>query len=124
MSTLRRFLAPIAALLALVVAVQTTDLVTCADEVAAAEYAGDTHLDAPGAQGAHAVPVPGDSHEEGEHEHDGGAFADCLCHVVFAPTGVVPAVGVRPVGGPGEFAAFVAAPPEVEPLGLEHVPLA
>ena len=123
MSTLRRILPAFAALLAVLVVVQTTDLVACADEARAAEH-GETHTDAPLAQGGHDVPAPGDSHDDGEHEHEEGTFADCLCHVVFTPTGVVPTVGVRPASEPAEFAAFVAAPPEVEPLGLDHVPLA
>ena len=124
MSTLRRILPAFAALLAVLVVLQTTDLVACADEAVAAEYVGGTHSDAPVAQGGHDVPAPGDSHDDGEHEHEEGTFADCLCHVVFTPTGVVPTVGVRPASEPAEFAAFVAAPPEVEPLGLDHVPLA
>lgn len=99
------------------------DLVACADEAVAAEH-GETHTDAPLTQGAHDVPAPGDSHEEHDGDHEEGTFADCLCHVVFTPTGVVPDVGVRPASAPAEFAAFVVAPPVVEPLGFDHVPLA
>jgi hypothetical protein len=123
MSTLRRILPAFAALLAVLVVVQTTDLLACADEAVAAEYTGGTHTDALAA-GGHPVPAPGDSHDDEEHGHDESTFADCLCHVVFTPTGVVPDAGVRPSSEPAEFAAFVAAPPEVEPLGLDHVPLA
>ena len=125
MSTLRRLVPSLAALLAVLVVVQTTDLVACADEARAAEH-GQTHTDAPLARGAHDVPAPGDSHDDGDHDdHDDheGTFADCLCHVVFAPTAVVPGVGVRPASEPARFAFVVAAPPEVEPLGLDHVPL-
>ncbi|OZC01243.1 hypothetical protein [Rubricoccus marinus] len=123
MTTLRRLLPSLAALLAVLVVVQTTDLVACADEALAAET-GETHTDARLAQGGHDVPAPGDSHDEGEHEHEEGTFADCLCHVVFTPTGIVPAAGVRPASEPTEFAYVADAPPEVEPLGLDHVPLA
>ena len=127
MSTLRLFLAPIAALLAVLVIVQTTDLVACADEAAVAEHAGETHTDAL-ASGGHPVPAPGESHQDGGHDHDGpsegAAFADCLCHVVFTPTTAVPAVGSRPASWPAVFAYVGKAPPEVEPLGFEHVPLA
>ena len=123
MTTLRRALPTLAALLAVLVVVQTTDLVACADEALAAET-GEMHTDAPLAQGGHDVPAPGDSHDEGEHEHEEGTFADCLCHVVFTPTGIVPDAGVRPASEPTEFAYVADAPPEVEPLGLDHVPLA
>ena len=120
MSTLRRLLPSLAALLAVLVVVQTTDLVACADEAVAAE-SSETHTDVL-ASGGHPVPSPGDSHDD-EHQHEEGTFADCLCHVVFAPTAVLPEVGARPASAPARFAFVVAAPPEVEPLGLDHVPL-
>jgi len=122
MTTLRLLLPSLAALLAVLVVVQTTDLVACADEALAAET-GETHTDARVAQGGHDVPAPGDRHDEGEHEHEEGTFADCLCHVVFAPTTIVPAVGVRPASAPAEFAYVANGLPEVEPKGLDHVPL-
>ena len=122
MSTLRRLLPTLAALLAVLVVVQTTDLVACADEAQAAEH-GQTHTDAPLAQGGHDVPAPGDSHDDGEHEDHEGTFADCLCHVVFAPTAVLPEVGARPAPEPAPFAYVADGVPEVEPLGLDHVPL-
>ena len=127
MSTFRLLLAPIAALLAVLVLVQTTDIAPCADEVAVAEHVGGTHTDVL-ASGGHPVSAPGSTHGDGEHEHDGapdgGGFADCLCHVVFTPTTAVPAVGVRPAAAPAAFVYVASAPPEVEPLGLDHVPLA
>ena len=121
MSTLRRLLPSLAALLAVLVVVQTTDLVACADEAVAAG-SSETHTDVL-ANGGHPVPMPGDSHDDGEHEHEEGTFADCLCHVVFAPTTIVPAVGVRPASAPAEFAYAADGVPEVEPMGLDHVPL-
>ena len=122
MNTLRRFLPTLAALLAVLVVLQTTDLVACADEAVAAEH-GETHTDAQLAQGAHDVPGPGDSPDD-SGKHEDGTFADCLCHVVFAPTAVAPTVGSRPAGASVDLAFVADAPPEVEPQGPEHVPLA
>ena len=122
MSTLRRLVPSFAALLAVLVVVQTTDLIACADEALAAEH-DETHVDGALAQGAHGVPAPGDSHGDDEHEDHEGTFADCLCHVVFAPTAVVPEVGARPTTEGAPPAAPADALPEVEPLGLDHVPL-
>ena len=102
MARLRRSLA---VLLAVLVVVQTTGLVACADEATAAEH-GETHTDAHASSG-HPVFAPGDSHDDSEHEDHEGTFADCLCHVVFAPTCVVPDAGVRPAS---EAAAFVYVP--------------
>ena len=123
MARLRRSLSALAALLAVLVVVQTTDLVACADEATATEHADGSHAD-PTAQGGHPAPAPGDSHDDGEHGHDDGSAADCLCHVVFAPTTVVPDAGADRALEPARFATYVATPPEVEPLGRDHVPLA
>jgi hypothetical protein len=124
MTLLRRVVPAIAALLVALVAVQSTDLVACADEVAIAAHAGDTHVDAPLAPGAHQVPAPGGDHNDGpDHGHD-GPTADCLCHVVFAPVAFVPAVGARPTRSGEALPAVVDTPPQVGPLGLDHVPLA
>jgi hypothetical protein len=125
MTTLRNFLAPIAALLAVLVVVQTTDLVACADEAAVAEHAGESHAHGVVAQGAHLIPAPGGDHGDdpaGDHDHS-GTMADCLCHLTFTPTTAVPAVAARPAPAAQEFAAFAAALPEVEPWVLDHVPL-
>ena len=121
MSALRRLVSPFAALLAVLVVAQTTDLLACADEAQAAEH-GETHTDL-ASQGGHPTPAPGDSHDDSDGDHD-GTVADCLCHVVFTPTGVVPDVGVRPASEPAPFAYVAGTPPEVEPMGLDHVPLA
>ena len=121
MSTLRRLLPTLAALLAVLVVVQTTDLVACADEAVAAG-SSETHTDVL-ANGGHPVPVPGENHDDDEHEHEEGTFADCLCHVVFAPTAVLPEVGARPAPEPAPFVYVADGLPEVEPLGLDHVPL-
>ena len=69
------------------------------------------------------MPSPGGSHDEDEHEGEEGSLADCLCHVVFAPTAVVPEVGGRPASEASAFVYVASALPEVEPLGLDPVPL-
>ena len=122
MSRFRAILAPLAAVLAVVVVVQTTDLVACADEAEAAERPGEVHTDGLSG-GGHPAPAPGDSHDGG-HDHDGSASADCLCHIVYAPTAVVPEVRARPAPDLAPFAAPAEIPPEVEPDGLDPVPLA
>ena len=101
----------LAALLAAVVVVQTTDLVACADEAAAVEHAESG--------------TPGGSPTDGphsEHGHDGGLDADCLCHIVFASTAVPPRVAVHSADR-APVAEWTETPPEVEPSGLDHVPL-
>ena len=123
MSTLRRLVSPLAALLAVLVVVQTTDLVACADEAEVAEHGGDSHDHGVVAQGAHLVPAPGGDHgDEPDHDHD-GAPADCLCHVVFTPTAVLPSVAARPAAESEPLAFLAGAVPEVAPLGVDHVPL-
>lgn len=119
MRPFRRSVPVLAALLVVLVAVQATDLVACADEAQAAEHT-ETHTDGPRAQGAHEAPAPGNSH--GGHESE--PAPDCLCHVVFVPTGVVPALSAGPATEARRTAVAVVAPPEVEPLGLDPVPLA
>ena len=122
MSRLRPLVPPLAAFLAVLVVVQTTDLVACADEAEAAGHPGEVHTDGL-AGGGHEMPVPGGSHDGG-HDHGEGASADCLCHLVYAPTAVVPEVGGRPAPGLAPSAAPTETPPEVEPDGLDPVPLA
>ena len=121
MKTLRHYVPAFAALLVVLIAVQATDLVACADEAQAAQHEGGTHVDA-GNQGAHSAPLPGTEHNDSGGDHE--SPPDCLCHVVFAPLAASPVVGARPAPEPFDFATVVAAPLEVEPLGLEHVPLA
>lgn len=117
MLLLRRFIPAFAALLAVLVAVQATDLVACADEAAAVTHGEATHTDAPDRAG-HPVPATGDTHG-GDHE----VPVDCLCHVVFTPMAVAPVVGA-PAPEAAAFALFVAARPDAELQGTDPVPLA
>ncbi len=121
MSTLRRILPVLAALLAVIVVIQTTDLVACADEAVAAE-SSETHTGAL-ASGGHPTPAPGDSHDDSDRDHD-GTFADCLCHVVFTPTAVVPEVGVRPAAESVDYDLFVVGWTDAAAQGIDPVPLA
>jgi hypothetical protein len=125
---LRLLVPPLAAFLAVLVVVQTTDLVACADEAETAGHPGEVHTNEI-AGGDHPAPVlggvsvPGGSPDDG-HGHNEGASADCLCHLAFAPTAVVPEVGARPAPGLAPLAAPTETPPEVEPDVLDPVPLA
>ena len=121
MTAIRRSIPLLAVFLTALVIVQTTDLVACADETATAEHEGGTHDDAPLVQGGHPTPAPGDSHGDLDHED---SFADCLCHVVFTPVVAVPEMGERPASERARYARYAVTPPDVEPMGLDHVPLA
>lgn len=114
MESFRRCLSPLATFLAVLIAIQVTDVIVCADEAEAADRAGQHE--------AGERPASGDPHE-GSHHQDDESAADCLCHIVFAPTTVVPALGGRPAPEALPVALAVDAPPEVEPDGPEHVPL-
>ena len=120
MTRLRRIVSPLAALLAVLVVVQMTDLVACADEAITVADLDGTHADQV-TLGPHPAPAPGETHDE--HGHDDEFAADCLCHIVFAPTAVVPSGDALRVPEPARFGAPVAARPQVEPSGLDHVPL-
>ncbi len=97
MALLRRFVSVFAVALAVLVTVQTLDLVACADET---EQAGHT--------------------DHGE----GTTLADCLCHVTFTRTEALPAVAAAPATPPPAYAPFVARPTSGDGLPVEHVPLA
>ena len=112
---LRRYCPPLAAILLVLVTMQTFDLPGCADEVrhAAAHAAGSAHSDS-------------DDRDEGPanpHGTGGTSLPDCLCHVVFIPGPSVPALGapalahlVDPESPAGLSTVFMAPP--------EHVPIA
>ena len=121
MNAFRRFCPAIALLLALLIVGQSTDLLACADEARAAGHAGELHSDA-SLGGGHPIPAPGDFHADGEHDHDEGAFADCLCHVVFTSTAALPAV--PPLGrSERPRAALLPARLDAAPAPIDHVPL-
>ena len=91
----------------------------CADEATVAQHI-EGHLDGAAGSG-HPSPSPGGDHEDGD-AHDAPS-ADCLCHLVYAPTTVAPdAVALRtPVRA--RFATDADRPPLVAVEGPEHVPL-
>lgn len=97
MALLRRFVSVFAVALAVLVTVQTLDLVACADET---EQAG--HAD----------------------HGEGGTMADCLCHVTFTRTETLPAVAAAPAAPPPVYAPFVTRPASADGRPVEHVPLA
>ena len=99
MAVLRLFASVFAVTLAVLVTVQTLDLVACADEM---EQSADGHTD----------------HGEGT------TLADCLCHVTFTRTETLPAVAAAPATPPPAYAPFVARPTSGDGLPVEHVPLA
>ena len=117
MSSRRRLLSAVAALLAVLVAIQATDLIACADGERATR---GVHTDAGIVQGAHAMPASGDSHDGTHHDEEA---PDCLCHVVFTPTAVIPSAEPLRAPEPAEFGAYVTTPTEAELMGLDHVPL-
>lgn|GEM_PF-4630162 len=99
MVVLRRFVSVFAVALAVLVTVQTLDLVACADET---EQSADGHTD----------------HGEGT------TLADCLCHVTFTRTEMLPAVAAAPATPPPPYAPFVTRPTSTDGEAVEHVPLA
>ena len=117
MDLLRRTVPFFAAALALVITVQVTDLVRCADEVRSEVL---SHVDGTGGDDVHAVPLG--HHGPSDEGHDGEHLPDCLCHVIFVPT-----ASLAEVESPDEVAfrypALVGqlAEGEVPPPG--HVPI-
>ena len=105
MTALRRFAAPLLALLGLLVVAQMLDVLPCADE------------GAPTAQAAHAADGP-DGCDPGE-----GASPDCLCHVLFAPTDAVPAVAVAGETPRPPFVPYDGRRGDADPVPVEHVPI-
>ena len=97
---LRRLASVFAVALAVLVTIQTLDLVPCADET---EQSGTTsHSDTDG----------------------GGSLADCLCHVTFTRVDAFPVVAAAPVAPPPAYAPFVAQLASADGPTVEHVPLA
>ena len=123
MSTLRRLLPSLAALLAVLVVVQTTDLVACADEAVAAG-SSETHTDVL-ANGGHPVPACPGTVTTTANTSTRRARSPTACATSSSRRRpCVPEVGAsarRP--SPREFVYVADGLPEVEPLGLDHVPL-
>jgi hypothetical protein len=124
MTLLRRIAAPVATLLIALVCVQTLDLLACADESAALESSGGFHVDAAVTAGAHPSLSPGEGHDEHRpHEDDAPAMPDCLCHVVYTPTGHLPGVEAVIEAETAQYAAYVGRPSSANAKPLDHVPL-
>jgi len=124
MTTFRRIAPLLSMLLVALVVVQTTDLVACADEAAAATHVDGYHVDGAVPAGAHPTPSPGGNHDEGRTHEEAPGMADCLCHVVFAPTGFVPAVASSPAAEPAAYAGHLTLHGSAHAKPLDHVPLA
>lgn len=122
MTLLRRLAPALSTLLVALVAVQTLDLVACADEAEAAGHAGGSHVDGVAAAGAHPLPAPGADHDEGAPHGEPLGMVDCLCHVVFVSTAVAPMLG-PPAEVAFAFAAYRGAGAEGEVPPPGHVPL-
>lgn len=96
MSVFRRLAAVCALSLAALVAVQALDVLPCADEVG----------------------------QDAEHSDVPATAPDCLCHVLFTRTEVVPTVADAPAVPAERLEASVTRPPSVPGPPVDHVPLA
>lgn len=123
MRLLRRLAPLLSLLLVALVAVQSLDLVACADEGEAATHADGSHVDGGVTAGAHPVPSPGDDHGGAVPHEEAPGAADCLCHVVFTRTERLPQVAAAPAAEPAVYAAFVERVGSVHAKPLDHVPL-
>lgn len=94
---LRLLVSTLSVVLTVLVAVQTLDVLPCADEVGQSD-AG--HIDG------------------------STTMADCLCHVTFTRVDALPALAAAPVAPPPVYAPFVVQPASADGPTVEHVPLA
>jgi hypothetical protein len=124
MPLLRRLAPLLSALLVALVAVQSLDLVACADEAEAAESDGGFHVDGIGATGSHPTPVPGADHDDGAPHEEHSGLADCLCHVTFTRTESLPDVASAPAAPPLPYVTYRMHLDSAEVGPLDHVPLA
>ena len=81
----------------MLVAVQTLDVLPCADEV---------------------------GQSNAGHSEDGTTVADCLCHVTFTRVDAIPAVAAAPTAPPTAYAPFEGRLDSAHGPTVEHVPLA
>lgn len=111
-----RLLAPLlAGLLAVVLLVETTDLVRCADERAGEITAhGDDSDDHAADSHGHHGPV----NDEHRSEH----LPDCLCHVVFVPTVAPPTLGA-PIEVAFAYPLYLSSVTESDLASPGHVPI-
>lgn len=123
MTAFRRFAPIVAILLAALVAVQTTDIIACADEATPVGRTDGYHVDGKSAVGAHPSPVPGDDHDDGAPHEETPGIADCLCHVIFVPMTMPTEIGV-PAAMDFDYPGYLASsqegnvrPPGPVPIG-------
>lgn len=122
MKPFRRLASLLSLVLMALIVVQTTDLVRCADEAEGVSHEGGYHVDGVVVAGAH--PALGGDHDDRAPHEEAPGMADCLCHVTFTPTEVVPEVASAPAAPPIPFAPYLAHVASVEVRPLDHVPLA
>lgn len=117
MKLLRRITPFFAAALALVITVEVTDVLRCADEVRLAmldQPVEDAHSGEHDAVHGHHGPV----NESHRSEH----LPDCLCHVVFVPTAALPEVGAPTVVA-FHYPTYVGEVTEADVPPPGHVPI-
>lgn len=116
LASLRRVAPLLSILLGLVIVAQVTDLAPCADETEPHDvmhHEGEASAVAIAASGPHSVPVS----DASDHR-----AADCLCHVAFTSTSVLPFIDVFDASL-AAFDGYVASSPERSGSGTDHVPL-
>lgn len=97
MRRVRLLVSSLAVVLTVLVAVQTLDVLPCADEV---------------------------GQSDSGHSGSGTTMADCLCHVTFTRVDAFPAVAEAPVVLPPAYAPFEGRLDSAYGPTVEHVPLA
>lgn len=97
MRQIRLLVSALAVVLTVLIAVQTLDVLPCADEASQSDIG---------------------------HVESGTTAADCLCHVTFTRVDSLPAVAAAPVAPTTVYAPFVAEPASADGEAVEHVPLA
>lgn len=118
-----RHIAPlIAAMLSVVIFVETSDLFPCPDDAVSTRQ-----VDASTATTSDAAPILLDHTCGGLHDHDGRSqesctIAHCLCNVTFVSTAVLPCLG-RPTGIGIAYSFSDASVTEGEVLVPSPVPL-
>lgn len=115
MQTLRRYIAPVALLLAALISVQMLDMDRCC------EVPPSRHVEAPGLHASDEGAGPHDRSDPAGHDH--ASSPDCLCHLLFVSTSVAPEVvaPLAPRSSAIEAPESCCSAPQAAP---GHVPLA